>query len=153
MLPEVLPPVEIPAEKLPPPPAPALSARFKPLLLRVIDPLTLVPENVVPVPANLVVWALGNAAEVIADVALVCWNRDELLVATRSEELLVAKALLVIADVALVCWNRDELLAAISSEELELANAAEVMADVALVCWKRDELLSAMAFVVMFVAA
>ena len=86
MIPEVLPPVEIPAEKLPPPPAPALSARFKPLLLRVIDPLTLVPENVVPVPANLVVWALGNAAEVMAVVALVCWNSDELLVAMNEPD-------------------------------------------------------------------
>ena len=55
----------------------------------------MVPANVVPVPANFVVWALGNAAEVMADVALVCWNSDELL----------------------VCWNRDELLVAMSSDD------------------------------------
>ena len=63
----------------------------------------LVPANVVPVPANLVVWALGNAADVMADVALVCWKSDELLVATSSEELDEANAADVMAEVALVC--------------------------------------------------
>jgi hypothetical protein len=77
--------------------------------------------DVKPVPANLVVWALGNAAEVIADVALVCWNRDELLVATNSVVLAVGNALLVIADVALVCWN---------SEDCDVLMALAVMADV-----------------------
>ena len=48
--------------------------------------LILVPANVVPVPANLVVWALGNAAEVMADVALVCWKSDELLVAMNEPD-------------------------------------------------------------------
>jgi hypothetical protein len=60
------------------------------------------------VATNSVVLAVGNAAEVIADVALVCWNRDELLVATNSVVLAVGNAAEVIADVALVCWNSED---------------------------------------------
>jgi hypothetical protein len=123
----------------------------------------------------LVVLALGNAADVIADVALVCWNRLdcdvlialdviaevalvcwnklELLVAISKDELELGKAADVIADVALVCWNKLDCEVAISRVELELGNAAEVIADVALVCWNRLLLLVAIAFVVMFVSA
>ena len=39
---------------LPPPPAAADSAMFRPAELSVIDALALVPANVVPVPANWV---------------------------------------------------------------------------------------------------
>ena len=57
---------------------------------------------------------VANALLVIAEVALVCWNSDELLVAMSSEELALANAAEVMADVALVCWNRDELLSAMA---------------------------------------
>ena len=77
--------------------------------------------DVKPVPANLEDCDVLMALAVIADVALVCWNSDELLVATNSVVLAVGNALLVIADVALVCWN---------SEDCDVLMALAVMADV-----------------------
>lgn len=57
-----------------------LNDKAKPLLFKPTVAVRLVPANVVPVPANLVVFALGNALLVIADVALVCWKRLDALV-------------------------------------------------------------------------